>query len=154
VTLACLPLQELIGFRAISMIYLLAVALSALLVGRGPVLLMATLSALLLDYLFLPPRFTLYVREVADAMMLAMYYVIALGLGDLTSHRRAPERTELLREERATVLYRLTRELSAASDLSAALRAAAAQIGELFRAAVSFFPADEQPHLTTAPHPA
>src|SRR5262249_7542234 len=57
VTLACLPLQELIGFRAISMIYLLAVALSALLVGRGPVLLMATLSALLWDYLFLPPRF-------------------------------------------------------------------------------------------------
>ena len=154
VTLACLPLQGLIGFRAISMIYLLVVALSAMLVGRGPVLLMAALSALLWDYLFLPPRFTLYVREVADGMMLVMYFVIALVLGELTARLRARERTERQREERASVLYRLTRELSAAPDISAALRAAAGQIGGLFRAAVSFFPADDEHQLPPAPHPA
>ncbi len=154
VTALCWPLQELMGFRAISMIYLLAVALSALLIGRGPVLVVATLSALLWDFLFLPPRYTLYVREVADGMMLAMYFVIAIVLGDLTARLRSRERAERRREERASVLYRLTRELSASANLDTAFRAAADQIGGLFRAAVSFFPADEANHLPSTPHPA
>ena len=154
VTVLCWPLHEVIGFRAISMIYLLAVALSALLVGRGPVLVVATLSALAWDFLFLPPRFTFYVNEVADGMMLAMYFVIALVLGDLTSRLRSRERAERQREERAVALYRLTRELSASPNLDAALRAAAEQIGGLFRAAVTFFPADNEHGLPLAPHPA
>ena len=154
VTALCWPLQDLVGFRAISMIYLFAVAVSALLVGRGPVLVVATLSALLWDFLFLPPRFTLYITEVADGMMLGMYFVIALVLGDLTSRLRSRERAERRREERAVVLYRLTRELSASANLDTALRAAAEQIGGLFRAAVSFFPAGDRHEFPVAPHPA
>jgi two-component system sensor histidine kinase KdpD len=154
VTALCWPLQDLMGFRAISMIYLFAVALAALVIGRGPVLVVATLSALLWDFLFLPPRFTLYVREVADGMMLAMYFVIAIVLGDLTSRLRARELAERRREERASALYRLTRELSASANLDAAFRAAADQIGGLFRAAISFFPADAENRLPTTPHPA
>lgn len=154
VTVLCWPLQDLIGFRAISMIYLLAVAVSALLVGRGPVLVVATLSALFWDFLFLPPRFTLYINEVADGMMLGMYFIIALVLGELTSRLRSRERAERRREERAVVLYRLTRELSASANLEAALRAAAEQIGGLFRAAVSFFPAGNGHEFPLAPHPA
>ena len=51
-------------------------------------------------------------------------------------------------------MYRLTRELSASTNLDAAFRAAADQIGGLFRAAISFFPADADNLLAVTPHSA
>src|SRR5713101_5907760 len=81
----------LIGVHAIALIFLLAVVLLALFVDRGPTLLAAAMSALLWDYFFLPPVFAFRVTHFEDAMLLAMYFVVALVLGQLTGRIHAQE---------------------------------------------------------------
>jgi two-component system sensor histidine kinase KdpD len=87
----------------------------AVFVGIGPILLSAALSALLWDFFFLPPPFTLHVSKLEDILMLLMFFIIALLGGVLTSRVRRQERLTRERELRTNALYQFTRELSMTS---------------------------------------
>ncbi|HEX2930713.1 MAG TPA: DUF4118 domain-containing protein, partial [Candidatus Binatia bacterium] len=56
VTLVSWPIEPITGHAAIALFYLFLVVLAGLKLGRGPVLLIATSSALLWDYFFNPPH--------------------------------------------------------------------------------------------------
>ena len=58
-----LALMQFTGPRVPGLVFLLAVVLLALKVGRGPVLLAGALSALAWNYFFLPPRFTFIIAN-------------------------------------------------------------------------------------------
>ncbi|HMG04922.1 MAG TPA: ATP-binding protein [Chthoniobacterales bacterium] len=90
-TVACWLLTPLTGYAAISLIYLLGVLLAGMILSRGPVLLVATLSALAWNFLFIPPRFTLHIAKVEDALTFATYFIIALAVGSLTAQLKARE---------------------------------------------------------------
>jgi two-component system, OmpR family, sensor histidine kinase KdpD len=90
-TIACWLLTPLTGYAAISLIYLLGVLLAGMVLSRGPVLLVATLSALAWNFLFIPPRFTLHIDKVEDALTFAAYFIIALTVGSLTAQLKARE---------------------------------------------------------------
>lgn len=122
-----------VGPRTVALVYLMGVIGLALRFGRGPVLLAAALSAVLWNVLFLPPRFTLYVRSVEDAMMFATYFVVALAMGHLITRVRTRERADRRREERATALYLLTLELADASGWSSLERAVVENVERVFR---------------------
>ena len=155
VTLLNFILDQFIGYRALALNFLFAVVVLALFVGRGPVLVAASVSALVWNYFFLPPRYTFFIRGFEDAMMFAMYFVVAVVLGQLIARLRAREQAERRREERATALYLLTRELADATHLDDILRKLIAQVGDVFRAdAAVFLPndakiLDEQPHTAS-----
>jgi two-component system sensor histidine kinase KdpD len=114
-TLLDLALAPLIGPRSMGLIFLMIIAGLAMFLNRGPVYFAAALSALVWDFLFLPPRQTFFIGSLEDAMMFAMYFVLALAMGHLISRIRAKERVDRRREERATVMYMLTLELGDAS---------------------------------------
>jgi two-component system sensor histidine kinase KdpD len=120
----------------------------------GPVLLAAALSAVVWDYLFIPPVFTFSVSRVPDVLMLLMYFCIALVLGVLTSRTRAQERAVRLREERAVALYTLSRDLSLARTKDAVAEAAIANIKKFFNADVVLCLGQTDGDIFTAPHPA
>src|SRR5256714_13083428 len=88
-TIGCWLLTPLTGYAAISLIYLLGVLLAGMILGRGPVLLVATLSAISWNFLFIPPRFTLHIDKLEDALTFIMYFVIALTVGGLTAQLKA-----------------------------------------------------------------
>jgi two-component system, OmpR family, sensor histidine kinase KdpD len=88
---------------------------------RWPTLFLAALSAVLWDFLFIPPRFTFYISQLQDFLMFGAYFVIAIVIGHLATQLREREQSERRREERATALYRLTRALAASRDLNEAL---------------------------------
>lgn len=90
-TIACWFLTPLTGYSAISLIYLLGVLLAGMILNRGPVLLVATLSALSWNFLFIPPRFTLHIADLEDALTFATYFIIALAVGSLTAQLKARE---------------------------------------------------------------
>jgi two-component system sensor histidine kinase KdpD len=90
-TFACWLLTPLTGYAAISLIYLLGVLLAGMILSRGPVLLVATLSALSWNFLFIPPRFTLHIAKVEDALTFATYFIIALAVGSLTAQLKTRE---------------------------------------------------------------
>jgi len=131
------------GYSAVALFYLLAVVLGGMRLRRWPTLFLAALSALLWNFLFVPPRFTFYIGQFQDVMMFCAYFVIALVIGQLATQLRQREQAERRREERATALYRLTRGLSASRDLDEALPKVFALIKNSFQADAAVWLCDE-----------
>ena len=154
VTMASLFLVGLTGYWSIALFYLLAVILQGIYSGRGPVFLAATLSALLWDYLFIPPLYTFYIGKFEDGLMLGIFFVVALVTGQLTSRIRLQERDERRREQRAQALYRLTRSIVTATTSDEVLVNAVAQIQEIFGLTTAFLIGGSQFAPSSNPHPA
>lgn len=95
------PLTEVLGYRTIALVLLFTVSLLAMRLNLYPVLTAAVLSALLWDFFFIPPHFTFTVSSAEDALMLGMYFVIALLNGVLTARIRRAEERARQKEERA-----------------------------------------------------
>jgi two-component system sensor histidine kinase KdpD len=131
------------GYWAVSFFYLLAVVFAATRLRRWPTLFLAALSALLWDFLFIPPRFTFYINHLHDVLMFGAYFVIALVIGHLATKLREREQSERRGEERATALYRFTRALAASSDLDEALPKILSLIKSSFQADAAVWLCDE-----------
>jgi two-component system sensor histidine kinase KdpD len=86
--------------------------------------------------------------------MFGMYFFVALVTGTLTSRLRAQEKAVRHREERATAMYALAREVASAITMDEVLRTAAKQIGQAFNADVAFLLAWPGGRLADRPHPA
>ena len=143
VTAFSLSIFDYTGYWAVSLFYLLAVVLAATRLRRWPTLFLAALSALLWDFLFIPPRFTFYITHLHDFLMFGAYFVIALVIGHLATKLREREQSERRREERATALYRFTRALAASRDLDEALPKVLALIKDSFQADAAVWLRDE-----------
>jgi two-component system, OmpR family, sensor histidine kinase KdpD len=89
--IACWLLTGLTGYGAISLIFLLGVLLAGMVLQRGPVLLVAALSALSWNFLFIPPLFTLHIAKFEDGLTFATYFIVAFTIGNLTTQLRARE---------------------------------------------------------------
>lgn len=114
----CYFLSGFVGYRVVAFILLLVVSILAVIFDIFPVLINASLSAFIWDFFFIPPRFNLHVETTEDAILLGMYFIIALINGVLTFKIRQAEKISRIKEERAnsvqlynTVLDSLSHEL-------------------------------------------
>ena len=114
----CFFTVEFIGYRAVALILLVMVSINAILFDILPVLLSAVLSALLWNFLFIPPTLTLHIGTPEDGLMFLMYFVIASINAVLTFKIREVERNKRAEEEKAksvqlynTLLNSLSHEL-------------------------------------------
>jgi two-component system sensor histidine kinase KdpD len=143
-------LQRWLGNQPVALIYLLSVVVLAMFVGRGPTLAAATLTALLWDFFFTLPRYSLRIINAADAMMFLTYFVVAIAMGHLAARLRAQQNAERRREQRATAMYLLTRELAQATDFADLLAIVIREVGRSFRAEVALvLPEESQDELLT-----
>ena len=131
-------------YHAFGHVYLLAVIVLCLRVGRSPVLVAAIVSGLAWNYVIMPPRLSFSVLDFEDGMILGTYFVVALIAGQLTARIRAQERYERRREQRATALFDLTRALTGERTLDEAVAAALRQADKLFSAQTALLLAGEQ----------
>jgi two-component system sensor histidine kinase KdpD len=139
-------LQKQLGYQSLALVYLLSVVVLAMFVGRWPTLLAATLTALVWDYLFVPPVFTFHISETTDLMLFFTYFAVALAMGHLAARLRAEQTAERRREQRATALYLLTRELANATDFTDLLAIIVREVGKTFAASVTLsLPEDSDP---------
>ena len=115
---------------------------------------LAAISALLWNFLFIPPRFTFYIEKLHDAMMFAMFFVVAMAMGHLTSRLRSSEIAERRRERRTAALYELAHQAAFATDLDTGLRAAASLIESIFGAKAALLLRQKDHTLANAAHPA
>ena len=83
------------GPQALALVYLLAVVLLALFVGRGAILVAAALSAFVWDFLFVPPLYSFHIEGLYDKIMLVTYFVVALVIGQLTARLRTQHEIEV-----------------------------------------------------------
>ncbi|EOQ96499.1 putative histidine kinase KdpD [Leptospira wolbachii serovar Codice str. CDC] len=118
VTLCNQFLLSYIGYWTISILYLFYVALLGMFFSRGPVLLAAILSASFWNFLFIPPLYTFYISKLEDALMFVIFMLIALINGGLTARLKKNESKLRSREEKLSILYELTQNLSKTSSAS------------------------------------
>ena len=145
-------LQRWLGNQPVALVYLFSVVVLAMIVGRGPTLAAATLTALLWDFLFTEPRYSFRIVNAGDAMMFATYFVIAIAIGHLAARLRAQQEAERRREQRATALYLLTRELAQATDFADLLAIVIREVGKAIHADVALSLPDENPKDVLTPY--
>ena len=130
-------LAQLTGPRVPGFVFLLAVVLLALVLGRGPVLFAGAASALAWNYFFLPPKFTFIITSTEDGVLFGLYFVVAIVLGQLVARIRTQELAERQREERATALYHLTREFAQAGTRDEVVWQLVAEVNRVFQASTA-----------------
>ncbi len=130
-------LQRWLGYQSLALVYLLSVVILAMFVGRGPTLVAATATALLWNFLFVPPLFTFRIGGPTDVMLFITYFVVALAMGHLAARLRSEQAAERRREQRSTALYLLTRELAQASDFADLLAIVIREVGKAAEAEVA-----------------
>jgi two-component system, OmpR family, sensor histidine kinase KdpD len=143
VTTISLSIFSYTGYYAVALFYLLAVVLAGMRLRRWPTLFLAALSAMLWNFLYVPPRFTFHIEQFQDFMMFGAYFVVALVIGHLATQLREREQAERRREQRATALYRLTRALAASRDLDEALSKVLQLLKDFFQADAAVWLCDE-----------
>jgi two-component system sensor histidine kinase KdpD len=92
------------NYEVVAFVLLFTVSLIAMFFDILPVLLAAFLSALIWDFFFIPPRFTLQVGRTEDTVLLLMYFVIALLNAVLTYKIRQFEKIVTQKEEKANTI--------------------------------------------------
>jgi two-component system sensor histidine kinase KdpD len=112
------------------MIYLLAVVLAAIYLGRGPSFLAAILSVLAFDYFFVPPRLTLKVGDTEYLLTFAALLVVSLVISSLTVRVRGQADAARQREGQTAELYALSRDLAVAFNLNEILQAVVTHISQ------------------------
>jgi two-component system, OmpR family, sensor histidine kinase KdpD len=132
IAIICFFIKEFIGYQVVSFALLFVVSTLAFFFGTGPILVSATMSALIWDFFFIPPPYTLHVDKPEDMLMLIMFFIIALLSGVLTSRIKRQEMKIRIREERTNALYQLTRELSTATGIEEVIAIAKSDIKKYF----------------------
>lgn len=131
-SIVCFTIKDFIGYQVVSFCLLIVVSVLAFFFGTGPILVSATLSALIWDFFFIPPPYTLHVDKPEDMLMLVMFFIITLLSGVLTARLRRQEMRIRIREERTNALYEMTRELSTASGIDEVISIAKKDINKYF----------------------
>jgi two-component system, OmpR family, sensor histidine kinase KdpD len=111
-------LEPIIRYEAVGFLFLLAVIGISVFVRRGPTLFAALLSALGWNYFFIPPKYTFYIKEVADVMMNVAYFAVAVTASFLTSKIRKQGEELRRRAQQTSLLYDFSRELGSSRDLN------------------------------------
>jgi two-component system sensor histidine kinase KdpD len=120
-TIACHGFEKVGGYTVPAMIYLLAILLAAFRFSRGPMLLMATLSALAWNFFFIQPRFTFEINKPEDIFLLLMFFAVALCMGHLTTRLRTREIAERRRQIETDALLRVTHSAALAPEMGKGL---------------------------------
>jgi len=115
--LACLPLVGYLDLANIIMLFLLAVALIAVYLGRGPAILAAFCSVALFDVLFVPPRFSFSVNDGQYLLTFLVMLIVALLISHLTTILQKQLEASRNQERQTRALYDYARQLTGVISL-------------------------------------
>ncbi|OHD15560.1 MAG: hypothetical protein A2Y38_18150 [Spirochaetes bacterium GWB1_59_5] len=139
VTLLGFLAQPALGYRSVSILYLLVIICLPFACGRTAVIAGAVLSALLWNYLFVPPKFTFGIDSLEDLLMFTAFFLAAFMGGFLTSRVREKEAALALRERRTALLYGFTRALTRGRGIEEIVALGSVYIGEYLGADIAIW---------------
>jgi two-component system sensor histidine kinase KdpD len=115
-TLLGFPLRPFVDPINLVMLYLLAVVIAAIRLGRRPAMLASFLSVVAFNYVFVPPYYTYVVSDAQFLLTFAALLVVGLVISTLTAQAREQARAAQHRQAHTAALYELSRDLAAASE--------------------------------------
>lgn len=104
ISIICYSFVDIIGYHVVALILLLVVSILAMFLDIAPMIVVAVLSALIWNFLFIQPRSTFNISTPQDALLFLMYFVIALINAVFTSKIRKVEHIARERKEREKTL--------------------------------------------------
>ncbi|HOS95041.1 MAG TPA: DUF4118 domain-containing protein, partial [Armatimonadota bacterium] len=128
-TLVGWPVHLAIEPTNLVILYLAAVVLAALRLGRGPAVLASVLGVAALDLFFVPPKLTFAVRDSQYLLTFLGLLVVGLVISTLAAQVRDQVDAGRRREEQTAALYSLSRDLAAAVGLDAVAEAVIEHVG-------------------------
>lgn len=104
VSLICHLFIDVIGYHVVALLLLLTVSLLAMFFRMMPIVVVAVLSALIWNFLFIRPLGTFKITTPEDALLFLMYFVIAVMNAVFTTRVRKLEGLARQRKEREKTL--------------------------------------------------
>jgi two-component system sensor histidine kinase KdpD len=143
ITMLGLGLSELIALQNISMLYLAAVVVSAVLGGSLSAVVAAGLSFLAYNFFFIQPTWTFTVARPYELFALFIFVGVALVTGTLAARLR--EHAAALRQQaqQTQALFDFSRKLSGALGLDAVVNAIASHVHSSLGLGTLVFTAEE-----------
>jgi len=96
----CYLFIDFIGYHVVALILLLVVSILAMFFKILPVVIVAVLSALIWNFLFIQPQLTFKINTPEDALLFLMYFVIAVMNAVFTTKIRKAEAQARKRKEK------------------------------------------------------
>jgi two-component system sensor histidine kinase KdpD len=138
-TVMCELLRPFLAPTNMVMFYLLAVVVASVRLGRNQAILTAFLGVLAFDFFFVPPLLTFAVADTQYVITFIALFVVGVVISTLVTRTR--ERADMMRarEVQTASLYYLSRDLSAAVDSHAVMKAVIGNVEEALNAQVALF---------------
>src|SRR5262245_40637830 len=135
----------------LSMVFLLAVLVTAMSFGIWPAIFASVLSFLVYNFFFIPPIYTFTVAEPYELLALLIFLVVAVVSSALAGRVREQARISANRMRAMRRLYEFTRRLSGLATLDGVAEGAASEIhASLGRPVVVLLTHDDDLALTAA----
>jgi two-component system sensor histidine kinase KdpD len=131
------PINLLLDQSSISRVFLVAVLITAISYGLWPSLFASLISALIYDFFFIPPFYSLSVSSTDDLINLALFVVTAVIVSSLAARVRRYAVAADQRALTAEKLAKFNRRVSEGVTLQKVLDSAAAEMSALLRRPVA-----------------
>jgi len=131
-----LLLDRVLDIGNIALVFLVAVLASALSFGIGAALFASVLSALVLNFFFLEPLYTLNISDPTSAVALAFFLGVAFVASNLTARVQRQAAAVRRRARTTEDLYLFSRKLAGTGTLDDVLWATAYQIASMLKVRV------------------
>ncbi len=138
-TILGFPVHTAVSPVNLVMLYLAAVVIAALYLGRGPSMLAASLGVLCFDFFFVPPYFTFAIEQAEFLFTFAVLFVVGVIVSTLTARVREEANAARRHEAQTVALYRFSRELAAAATFEQIFQAIFSHICQTFGCDVIIF---------------
>jgi len=149
VTLLGLPLRPFVTPTNLVMLYLVAVILAAVWLGRWPAIMASFLSVIAFDVIFVPPYYTFVVADAEYLLTFAGLLAVGLVISTLAARAQEQARAARRREAQTAALYELNQRLANVSNLPDIALTAVNHVQATFNSpAALFLPDETNEHLT------
>lgn len=132
----------------VALLYLLPVLLCAVRWGRWPSIFAALAATLCFDVFFVPPELSVAVSDLRYLLVFLIFLIVAFITGTLASRLRNQARISSRREERASALYTLSRQIAAETDIQSILKISTKAIASSIEGDVAIYMSDTAGGLT------
>jgi two-component system, OmpR family, sensor histidine kinase KdpD len=143
VTLLGLPLRPFINPTNLAMLYLVAVMVTAVWLGRWPAIMASILGVIAFDIIFVPPYYTFVVADAEYLLTFAGLLAVGLVISTLAAHTQEQALAARRREAQTAALYELSRGLAAASNLADIAQTTVNHVQAAFNSPAALFLPDE-----------
>ncbi len=146
-TLLSFLIRDYITPTNLVMVYLLAVVIAAINLGKGPSMLASLLGVLAFDFFFVPPYLTMAVSDTEYILTFIALFAVGFVISQLTDRLRVQAEVAERRRVETASLYGLSRDLAVAKGMDSILQAITNNIAQTFDRDVLVFLPDKTGNL-------